>query len=341
MNTQRVASEVGRTIQALLPIMLLMNAANRPIPTSLWSQIWPYLMFPLLMAPPVCVAFWGVSQGIDRMVMLSISTTSLMAVLWALEYVIPHSKDWQSSDGQFSNDVVHMLFGTILGGKLGNIVTYTVFTALSIELVELLGGSPWPGSWPFAVQLVIVFVVADFGRYVQHRLMHRYDLLWRFHELHHSGGRLWTLKASRSHIVERFTQQLSLFALLVLMRAPADVIFAYVIVNSCIGFIAHSNVRMKLGPLNYILMGPEGHRIHHSTDMLESNSNFGSALVVWDILFNTFINGRDYEPAEVGIEDDPTPDGVMAQILRPFRPADPQQALTPEVLAQEASASTA
>ncbi|MFQ5566823.1 MAG: sterol desaturase family protein, partial [Paracoccaceae bacterium] len=60
--------------------------------------------------------------------------------------------------------------------------------------------------------------------------------------------------------------------------------FVFYAVN---GFFQHSNVDARLGPLNWLVAGPELHRWHHSRIVRESNTNFGNNLIVWDALFGT------------------------------------------------------
>lgn len=94
-----------------------------------------------------------------------------------------------------------------------------------------------------------------------------------------------------------------MFGPLFLVGVPAPVLFWYVLPNTCLGLFDHSNVDVELGWLGYVFTAPRAHRIHHSLDMKEGNSNFGSALVVWDILFGTFIyTQNEVSTYEVGIQ---------------------------------------
>jgi sterol desaturase/sphingolipid hydroxylase (fatty acid hydroxylase superfamily) len=174
------------------------------------------------------------------------------------------------------------------------------------------------------LQVVLLFLLADLGRYVQHRAMHEVPFLWRFHVLHHSCAALTVFKTSRNHIVERFFQQPFLFGPAIALGAGPEVILPFVVVNSMLGVFDHSNVDFRLGPLEYVLMGPNAHRIHHSIDEKEGNTNFGTALVVWDILFGTYTSPGSRARAgkgkiEVGVVGDPTSPGFFGQVLDPVR----------------------
>jgi ornithine lipid hydroxylase len=204
------------------------------------------------------------------------------------------------------------------------------------------GASWWPSAWPLAGQVLVIFLIADLGRYWQHRLHHAVPFLWRFHALHHSVARMSVWKTSRSHLVERFLQQVFMFGLLQLAGCPLEVLAWYIIPNSVIGLLDHSNVEVDLGRLERVIMGPSAHRLHHSAAREDIDTNFGSALVLWDVVFRTFRDPtRVPRPAAVGIIDDPVPADFIGQYVSPFawqRYADRAAAARARVLDSERSA---
>ncbi|MBK7892043.1 MAG: sterol desaturase family protein [Bdellovibrionales bacterium] len=212
------------------------------------------------------------------------------------------------------------MFGTGLGAAVGDFVTKLVFSTIALWLSQNVGMTIWPTQWPLFFQIVLVYLIAELGRYWQHRLMHLHPKLWQYHRLHHSIDRMGVLKTSRSHIMERIFQQVFMFSCLLVIGTPTDVMLYYIIPNSFLGMIDHSNIDLKLGYLEYIIMGPGGHRLHHSQDMIHGNSNFGSALMFWDMIFGTFINPlKTTPPDRVGIKNDPMPIGFVDQIVDGFK----------------------
>lgn len=278
-----------------------------------------WLAFPMLMAIGIALTRAGMARGLNASVASTIAVVVLWLALWRLEQVLPFREAWNEPDGQKLHDVGHSIFGTALGGSLGNLAAEVTFGAASLHLAA--GGSKlWPTQWSLAVQILFVVLLADFGRYVQHRLLHRVPFLWRIHELHHSTPALTVWKASRSHILERLMQMLFMFGPLLLLGAPASVLVYYVVPNTLLGLFAHSNVDLRLGPLELLVMGPASHRIHHSADPTQGNANFGSGIVLWDMVFRTHVDPHKTPLAErMGIEADPTPRGFVAQIIEPFR----------------------
>jgi len=283
------------------------------------QKMLPYLVFPLLMTGGIGLTYALIGQGLSEMAAFSIVSLGFFLLVFLLEKVIPHRPEWNLSDGQEMHDLGHTFFGTALGAGAGEALTQLIFVSLGLWAAGQIGHGLWPEHWPFWLQVVLVYLLADLGRYLQHRLLHRYAWLWRFHALHHSVDRICALKTSRSHVVERLFQPLFLFGLLFFLGAPAPVIFCYMLPNSLLGMIDHSNLDVRLGPFSYVINGPAEHRLHHSRDSREGNSNFGSALLIWDMLFGTYINPRPHHsPQQVGIENDTTPRGFWAQIAEPF-----------------------
>lgn len=308
-----------------------------------------YAGMPVLLTAMVWTTFALFAAGHPEAIVLPIMSIVSFVLLLVLERIAPFRKDWNDNDGQRFNDIGHSLFGTALGGTLGNIATLALVGVGASRLAGESGGV-WPRGLPLPIQVAIVFVLADLGRYVQHRLMHSFPLFWRFHELHHATETLNAFKTTRSHLIERFTQQLFLFGPVLLMGAGAEAILPFVVVNSFLGGFDHSNVDFRIGPLEYVIMGPLAHRIHHSKNAVEGNRNFGTALLVWDWIFRTYqapIARSDFEwkhKFDVGIENDTTPKGFFRQIVDPFLPARMQAQLatgSSSVAAVSASTTTA
>jgi sterol desaturase/sphingolipid hydroxylase (fatty acid hydroxylase superfamily) len=107
---------------------------------------------------------------------------------------------------------------------------------------------------------------------------------------------------------------------LLALGVPPEVLWWFVVPNSLMGPFSHCNADLRLGPLEWILMGPANHRLHHSAREEHRNKNFSSALVFWDRIFGTWANPKVVGgPDVVGIEGDVTPPGFVAQLLEPFR----------------------
>ena len=142
-------------------------------------------------------------------------------------------------------------------------------------------------SWPVLGQLAFFVVTHDLYIYLFHRLQHRSLLLWRIHEAHHSVANVDWLSGVRSHVLEILINQTVEFAPIVLLGAAPQVAVLKGAVSAIWGMFIHSNVDARLGPLRYVLNGPEMHRWHHAVVQEAYGKNFGTKLTIWDWMFRT------------------------------------------------------
>jgi len=139
------------------------------------------------------------------------------------------------------------------------------------------------------IALAASFVVLDFSGYWMHRLLHKIPLLWRLHALHHSDTDLDVTTTIRHHPIESLVQMLLDATLTLLLGLNPDAIVLYAGVALAAQTFQHGNVVLpqRLRWLNRWLITPDLHRLHHSTDYAENNSNFGDLVPLWDHLFST------------------------------------------------------
>lgn len=171
---------------------------------------------------------------------------------------------------------------------------------------------------PGALQFAIALVLADLFQYGAHRLMHAMPLLWRFHAIHHSSTEMDWLAGSRLHLVDivltRATSFLPLFAL----GLDEGVLTAYLVFVSFQAVLIHANVRVRLGPLRWLVASPEFHHWHHSAEAAAIDKNFAVHLPWIDRLFGTAYLPGSW-PDRYGIAGDPVPDSYLAQVTWPLR----------------------
>jgi sterol desaturase/sphingolipid hydroxylase (fatty acid hydroxylase superfamily) len=151
-------------------------------------------------------------------------------------------------------------------------------------------------SLPGPAKVAIALVVMDFTLYWIHRSMHRFDLLWRTHEWHHSIEQLYWfsgLRASALHIfIYAIPQIVVPFFILKLTALEAGIGFS---IGVFAQFWSHSNIDVSLGPLEWFIITPRFHRIHHSYSK-NRDRNLGVTFTVWDRLFGTLVDPRTVEP---------------------------------------------
>jgi sterol desaturase/sphingolipid hydroxylase (fatty acid hydroxylase superfamily) len=152
------------------------------------------------------------------------------------------------------------------------------------------------------------FVADDFARYVVHRLAHRVPALWELHKVHHSAEVLTPMTVYRTHPIESVLMRggaalaLGIVAGIFLWMFPGRVqawevagVYGLSFLWNLFGAnLRHSHVWLSYGSmLEHVLISPAQHQLHHSNDPRHYDTNFGSALAVWDWMFGSLrVAGR-------------------------------------------------
>lgn len=146
-------------------------------------------------------------------------------------------------------------------------------------------------DWPWWLELAIAVVVLDFAVWLQHLLSHRVPALWRLHRVHHADVDFDVTTALRFHPIEIGLSMLYKIGwVLALGPSVLGVLVFEVALNACAVF-NHANARLPAGldrVLRWMLVTPDMHRVHHSVDRAEHNSNYGFNLSIWDRVFGTY-----------------------------------------------------
>jgi sterol desaturase/sphingolipid hydroxylase (fatty acid hydroxylase superfamily) len=190
-----------------------------------------------------------------------------------------------------------------------------------VEPVRALGipaTAFWPHGWPVWVQVLMMVLLVELMRYWLHRACHETDTLWRLHSVHHSVERLYWLNTSRFHPVEKTLQMMLDSLPFLVMGVSVEVLMLYYLTYSSNGFLQHSNVDLHYGPLNYIVGSAETHRWHHSQEPREANHNYGSTLLVWDVVFGTWFLPAGREVEQLGLRE-AYPRSFAGLLAAPFR----------------------
>lgn len=244
----------------------------------------------------------------------------LAAVLFGLERRRPHARRWLRADGQTFANLAHTLLNKGLVQVLVLFAGLIGLSHVAPTVVEAPARGVWPQHWPMFAQVALALLVAEFGLYWVHRLGHEWPLLWRFHAVHHSVERLWIVNTGRFHFVDSLLSVIVGMALPALLGASLEVLLWLSAITAYIGILTHCNVRMRNRGLSRLFNTPGLHRWHHSRDPGEGNSNYGENLMLWDLLFGTFLYPKHPPPGNIGI-DEPMPAQFLRQLAHPFRRA--------------------
>lgn len=147
-------------------------------------------------------------------------------------------------------------------------------------------------DWPTWVEITLAIVVFDFAIWFQHLITHKIPLLWRLHRVHHSDRDLDVTTAIRFHPLEIALSMIIKIGLVYALGPAAIAIIFFEIILNGTAMFNHANIRIP-DPLErmvrLVLVTPDMHRVHHSVDRSEHDSNYGFALSIWDRLFGTYI----------------------------------------------------
>ncbi len=268
----------------------------------------------------------------DQIVTLSI----VLAVFWLLETLFPARREQPRWRATLRTDLLYWFFTPLVS----KFITRLSIVALLLLPVALLGDAPVRdlaahGYGPVArlpawLQALGAFVLGDFIGYWMHRLFHG-SRLWRYHAVHHSSTEVDWLSAARLHPVNDVLARVAQAAPLLLLGFPATVLAVYVPLISFYAILLHANVPWTFGPLRHVLASPAFHRWHHTRECAGQGRNFAGFLPLWDLLFGTFHLPAGRQPADFGIRNGDVPDGLVAQLLYPFRATVRGQPTAPTV----------
>ncbi len=278
-------------------------------------------VFPVTFLVTHAVALRAIGAGADPTAVTVAITAATVALVVVLERLMPFDPDWNRARGDVVPDALHNLLSTIVTAQLCQGALLVALAPASAWLAARAGAAWWPLGWPLAAQTALAFTISELGAYWAHRVGHETGLGWRLHSVHHSPTRLYWLNAARDNPLGVVLLYVPSVAPLVVMGAPPEMFAMIALFNAVVGLFQHANVDIRLGPLNYLFSVLEVHRWHHSTVVTEANHNYGSNLMIFDVLFGTVSWPRDRRaPEAIGIADLPEfPTDYLGQLAVPFR----------------------
>ncbi len=184
---------------------------------------------------------------------------------------------------------------------------------------------------PYAIQGLGAFLAMDFAFWFSHWFRHKVPWLWHFHSVHHSQTELSPLTAWRAHPLEAlFIYTLTLIPVGIFGGDRSTWIVVTILYGVAWPPFIHSNVRTNLGWLRHVIVSPQFHRVHHSTNPTQYDKNFGEHLILWDWMFGTMEKDTGIypdtgigKPGEIIEERSRTPWGLVVMWVKhcvyPFR----------------------
>jgi sterol desaturase/sphingolipid hydroxylase (fatty acid hydroxylase superfamily) len=286
------------------------------------SELWARVGYPVCMLCAMTGAWLALEAGVDPFAVFGL--VSLISLLFVIsgELLQRFDNDWRPTlKENWYPDGATLIINNFL---LQSPVVQLMIAGLAMRLAG--GGlQVWPNEWPLLVQIPLALVLGEFGAYWWHRASHEWPLLWRFHKVHHSPTRLYWLNATKFHYVDvTILQTCTVLPVLILGANETTVLFI-TLFSIFHGYWQHGNTRQDLGFLNYLFSNAELHRWHHNEQIALANHNYGSNLIVWDLVFGTFFwperkhgTSGAVGITDIGIADHDYPIDPFRQLVQPF-----------------------
>ena len=261
----------------------------------------------------VSAAIYLVGQGAG-LYWLAPLLVSAIIISRIVEYLLPYEQVWNEPNGDRLRDFIHAVVNET------SIISLLLFMPLAAKLV------PWPSIWPtnipLWIQVSLAIILLDIGITLVHFLSHRWNLLWRFHAVHHSVTRMYGFNGLLKHPVHQLIEILGGTLPWLLLGIPTEIAAIGAFCVSTQLLLQHSNVDMKIGWLRYLWAVAPVHRHHHIASSSKGDVNFGLFLTIWDVLLGTanFSSSRNVRSGKIGIENSADyPSDYWGQLLEPLK----------------------
>ncbi len=178
---------------------------------------------------------------------------------------------------------------------LNSVVLRLLFPAAAVGVAAFAAQHSWGilnfYTVPYGVAVIGSVVFLDFVIYLQHVLVHAVPALWRLHRVHHADLDYDVTTGARFHPIEIILSMLIKFATILVLGPPVVAVVVFEVILNAMAMFNHANIGLPRGldrAIRMLVVTPDMHRVHHSVEDDEANSNFGFNLSVWDRLFGTY-----------------------------------------------------
>jgi sterol desaturase/sphingolipid hydroxylase (fatty acid hydroxylase superfamily) len=256
---------------------------------------------------------------------------SALAVASIVETLVPLRQQSRRSNGRLATNIwllaITLALGILLNFTLALGAAY--FAQKGVGLLQVLGLS---GAAAFVISLLAL----DGATYLVHRLMHQTPVLWRVHLVHHIDASVDATTAFRQHPIEGVLRFSFIAATAWGLGAPPAAIAVYRLLGALNSVVEHANIRVPRWldrSLVWIWVTPDMHKVHHSRERLETDSNYANLFSFFDRLFRTFTPSSRGPLVQYGIRgyDAPEHQSIGAVLWLPFRGPDSPAAVAPTI----------
>jgi len=190
---------------------------------------------------------------------------------------------------------VRRWFTNLIIVALNPLVVTLIFPIFPIGMAVLALDNSWGLlnflSMPYWLKVTVGVVLLDLAVYTQHVLHHVIPVLWRLHMVHHADMEIDVSTGLRFHPIEIIVSMAIKLSVVAALGVPPLAVLVFEVALNTTSMFNHGNIRIPCRidkVLRLLVVTPDMHRVHHSVNVDETNSNYGFNLPWWDRLFGTY-----------------------------------------------------
>lgn len=250
------------------------------------------------------------SLGVDWLILAFLGSAFIFL---SLEKLFPRHKNQVILRHEWGLDLFYFCFNHL---AISAIIIYANYHVSHFDWAVSASLQQFIQSMPVILQVAIIIICADFVLYWEHRLYHEVKYLWPVHAVHHSVEHMDWLAGSRGHFIQVFSERAMVMVPLYLLGADTAALNIYVAIAALQAVLIHCNLSLPFGPLKYIIVTPQFHHWHHSSEKPAIDTNYSAHTILFDWLFRTMHLPGEHWPADYGTTKK-LPSTYLGQTLYP------------------------
>ena len=292
-------------------------------PDNYLNRLLRYALYPALFAIMAGYAYFELQAAPDQLGRYyGYYVLGLIGTMITIESLHPMRTQWKMTKQTFfRRDLPFLLLGAATLGGVNYVAGVAIIQHGIAHGSAHAGMSLIPG-------VVLALLTGDFIWYWVHRFSHEArgrlgQVLWKIHVAHHLPQQVYVLMHAVAHPINAVTARACFAVPLFFLGFSPEVLFLANLIIGLQGLVSHFNVDIRVGWLNYLVVGTELHRNHHSADPQEAK-NYGAVVPLWDQLFGTFFYRPNTAPQCLGLEQPmnyPNDQHILKILALPFNHA--------------------
>ena len=240
----------------------------------------------------------------------------ICALLWSLESFIPLNR--------YANERLRSSLPNI-GLTVGLVLTNLLLSFASARVASLAHDNQFGLLFLFELAPWIVLIVGiaalDLFAYLAHMLLHKSWLGWQFHRVHHSDADVNVTTAFRQHPGETVWRMFWQVLAVVVFGLPLSVVAVYLTISALNAQLEHANIKVNETLdrwLRLVVVTPNMHKVHHSREQHQTDTNYSNIFSVWDRMFRTYTATVDFQTLRYGLDGFDKQQTLPALLKLPF-----------------------